>query len=132
MVSAIIGSSDDHIEFTCYLPGFDNTPCLCVLDTGAEMTFMSKSFAEELYIDVEPLPQHTVNTANDDMIVYDYTLDITLPDGKTIRNVKIYIQETEKLDYNMIIGFNIIRMCDTKIIKDGDKLMFTMELKNEQ
>jgi hypothetical protein len=94
-------------------------------DTGSMGTCVSTKLARHLGL--VPLKAIRLASLHGDSLVNQCFMDIMLPDGIVVQNVKVMEIETPN-DFDIIIGMNIIRLGDFSLCNDHGNTVMTFSL----
>jgi predicted aspartyl protease len=94
-------------------------------DTGSMGTCVSTKLAR--YLGLVPLKAIRLASLHGDSLVNECFMDIVLPDGIVVQNVKAMEIETWS-DFDIIIGMNIIRLGDFSLCNDQGNTVMTFSL----
>ena len=96
-----------------------------VWDTGAELTIIKHSIVERLHL--QPAEKSAVEGIGGVLESNIYQVHIGLPNGDLIRDVEVMEMPDETIDYDVIIGMDIISECDVAITHRHGKTKFTFD-----
>ncbi len=98
-------------------------------DTGAEQTMISSEIVEGLQL--APIQQTQVLGIGGIEDVNIYEISIGLPNGKVYHNYKVMASDTI-VDYDVIIGMDIIRECDFCLTNKDNVCIFSFRNPSEE
>lgn len=96
-----------------------------IWDTGADTTIVCKSILDELQVK----PQGRVAILGIGSLLDSrlYTIHLGLPSGDLIHNLHVMAMDDDQTDYDVIIGMDVISLCDFAITTPNKKTKFTFE-----
>lgn len=101
-------------KVTAYYPT-DNA----VWDTGADTTIIRKSVAEALHL--KSIVKSAISGIGGVVSSNIYRVHLGLPSGEALLDLEVMELPDEQIDYDVIIGMDVIRECDFAITnKDGN------------
>jgi predicted aspartyl protease len=112
-----------------YDPENENTsmnPYSAIWDTGATHSVISGQVVSDLgLIPTEMVKVYTASTGDEPIDAYAYRINVQLPNGKTISDVKVLACQLSGSD--MLIGMDIITQCDFAITNKDGKTTFSFQ-----
>ena len=101
-----------------------------VIDTGSNITVLSKDLADRIYCQIETDNEIPVLNAYSPGSASAITSDIKIGNNIEIADQEIYLMDIEffKTACHMIIGMDIIQAGDLHIYKNGSLPYFTFEI----
>jgi predicted aspartyl protease len=95
-----------------------------VWDTGATSTMITRKILSEL--NLTPIDTATVHGVNSLMLVPVVLINLILPNGIKVNNVRVTVSEIQGID--MLIGMDIIQLGDFSISNLERKTVFTFAM----
>lgn len=113
---------DQDLDPTGIHPPF--IECEAIWDTGAMRSTISVELAKKLGI--APLGQTQVFHADGDSICNYYVVNLLLPNKIEIK--MLMVNDGKMTDIDMLIGMDIITMCDFALTSPGNETKFSFQI----
>lgn len=107
-------------KVTSYYPT-DNA----VWDTGADTTIIRKSIADALHL--KPLIKSAITGIGGIVSSNVYSIHLGLPSGEAVFELEAMELPDVQMEYDVIIGMDVIRECDFAITNKDGNTKFTYE-----
>ena len=98
--------------------------CKAIWDTGAHMSVISMDLARKLGL--KPMGYAKMLHANGDSLVNTTFVNILLPNKIEIQMLQV--MESNLQDADMLIGMDVINLCDFAITHTEDKTLFSFDI----
>ena len=99
-------------------------PCKAVWDTGAMSTVITPQLADKLGL--KSLGLVKMQHANGVSLVNTYMINLLLPNKMEVHS--LYVMEGAMTDTDMLIGMDIITLCDFAITNKDGKTTFSFDI----
>ena len=109
------------------MPGISHPPyeqCKAVWDTGAMSTVITPTMASKLGL--KSLGLVKMQHANGVSLVNTYMINLLLPNKMEVHS--LYVMEGAMADTDMLIGMDIITLCDFAITNKNGKTTFSFDV----
>lgn len=109
------------------MPGIQHPPyipCKAVWDTGAMSSVITPALAQKLGLFSLGLVK--IHHANGDSMVNTYMINLLLPNKMEVST--LYVMEGDMTDTDILIGMDIITMCDFAITNKDGKTVFSFDI----
>ena len=109
------------------MPGLSHPPyqqCKAVWDTGAMSTVITPELAAKLGL--KSLGLVKMQHANGESVVNTYMINILLPNKMEIQT--LYVMEGAMTDTDLLIGMDVITLCDFAITNKDGKTTFSFDV----
>jgi len=106
------------------IPHPPQIPCKAVWDTGAMSSVITPALAQKLGLFSLGLVK--MHHANGDSMVNTYMINLLLPNKMEVST--LYVMEGDMTDTDILIGMDIITMCDFAITNKDGKTVFSFDI----